>query len=283
MSGGEPLLAERLPELVLLCRLHRSAVTIISNGTKAQVEDYRSLFELGVSLFEFPINSDRPRIHDALAGRPGAWEKVTTVVHELAGEGIPVVCVIVLTELNADRVSEIMEYIASLGVDRIMLNRFNRGGRGICNSSELLLTEEGLRSAYRRADLSVAKLNISVSANVSTPHCVLDPGDYPRIRMTSCGDSVDSMPITIDVEGGVRLCNHSPAVLGNIHETDIGTILADSAASRFFEIVPRMCRECRRYTRCRGGCRAVSEQLGIKLEDHDPVTSSVASRSSLPK
>ncbi len=40
MTGGEPFLAERFAELVLLSRMRGAAVTIVSNGNAAGRKDY---------------------------------------------------------------------------------------------------------------------------------------------------------------------------------------------------------------------------------------------------
>ncbi len=56
MSGGEPLLSERFPELVLFCRLRKKDITIITNGNGENKARYKELSGLGVNVFEFPLH-----------------------------------------------------------------------------------------------------------------------------------------------------------------------------------------------------------------------------------
>jgi MoaA/NifB/PqqE/SkfB family radical SAM enzyme len=108
-SGGEPFMSERFLDLVLTCRMKRKSVTIITNGTYARKEDYRSLKEIGVGMIELPILSAQPEVHDRLTGRIGSWIKVmqsAAIVQEL---GLPLVAVVVLTRLNYPGIGETID------------------------------------------------------------------------------------------------------------------------------------------------------------------------------
>ena len=154
----------------------------------------------------------------------------------------------------------------------------NVGGAGTANRKRLLLTGDKLRSAYRQVERTAKELGLSVSANVSTPHCIVNPRDYPYIHFTSCGTSIDSMPLVLEATGNIRLCNHSPVILGNIHSEVIDAILTKPYLTEFFSCVPDICVDCAQFERCRGGCKAVSEQLGIPLSEHNPISSAVLSK-----
>ena len=93
--------------------------------------------------------------------------------------------------------------------------------------------------------------------------------------MTACGDSPERMPLIVDAVGDLRLCNHSPVVVGNIHRESFDEIFKKRYVSQFFATIPPLCSQCEAYARCRGGCKAVSEQLGIPLAEHDPLSSSI--------
>jgi radical SAM protein with 4Fe4S-binding SPASM domain len=77
------------------------------------------------------------------------------------------------------------------------------------------------------------------------------------------------MPLTLSVDGDLRLCNHSPIVAGNIHRDPLSTILASPYLAAWRR-PPALCASCARWTSCRGGCRAASEQSGLGLEYADP-------------
>ena len=273
MTGGEPLMSERFHELVLACRLRGAAVTVISNGG-APLAEYQSLEAIGVDLFELTINSDVPEIHDSMTGMPGSWQRVTNTVRALA-QTTSVVCVVVVTRINAPRIRETLACISSLGVDRVMVNRFNPGGAGLLHSKDLLPSRDELRGALEAAERAGMEHGLNLSTNVSIPHCVVDPSDIPGIRMGACGSGPDRMPLTLSWNGELRLCNHSPVVAGNIFETPIDEILTSPEVVRFFGTRPEYCRACKRYDRCKAGCRAVSEQLGVSLVNHDPIGTTI--------
>jgi MoaA/NifB/PqqE/SkfB family radical SAM enzyme len=151
-TGGEPLLAERLPELVLLCRLEGAAVNIISNGTLGEPRDYAALVDLGVSFFELPFLSAASEVHDALTGTPGSWRRVLRSLDQLQALGARVVPVVILTRENCAGLADTVSLLASRGLRRVMINRFNPGGRGLTELTELLPRLEQLRAAFAVTD-----------------------------------------------------------------------------------------------------------------------------------
>jgi radical SAM protein with 4Fe4S-binding SPASM domain len=270
-SGGEPFLSERFLELVLICRMRRKTVTVITNGTSAAEADYRSLKDVGVALVELPILSRAPEIHDLLTRRPGSWLKATKSLEILLRLGLPTVVVVVLARPNAEDLRGCLAFLREKGVTRIMLNRFNVGGAGIREWESLSLSAREMRRAFKLADAAAADLDLSISANVCTPHCILDPADYPHIPMTSCSMEVDARPGTLDAAGNVRLCNHSPTVLGNIHRTPLRDILRSDRPTQFVQTVPKPCAGCELFSKCQGGCKAAGEQLWNSLDQGDPL------------
>ena len=275
-SGGEPLMAERLPELVLTARLASADVTIISNGS-GSLEDYGILVDLGVSVFEIPFHHFDASVHDRLTRTVGSAGKARACLEFLVGRNACVIAVIVLTRENVDGVESTLRSLAGMGVRKVMLNRFNPGGEGFSNIDELTLLPDELGRAYQIANDTAVELSLRVTANVSTPWCVIDPLDYPSLHITSCADKIELMPITVTGLGDVRICNHSPVILGNVHQQNLDIILKQTSVKDFFDTIPQICTDCPRYPRCLGGCKAVSQQSGIALCDHDPVKSAFPS------
>jgi radical SAM protein with 4Fe4S-binding SPASM domain len=270
-SGGEPFLAERFLELVLLCRMKGASISIISNGTVGTREDYQQLLDMGVSLFEFPLHSSIDSIHDRMTGIAGSWrcsKKSLCEVLELGGEVVPVV---VLTNYNIKGLEQTLVYLKSLGVNSVMLARFNIGGRGIRHQVELLVPAGELCNAFSIANESSRQTGLSISANVCTPHCFINPAEYPNIKFSSCSSEVKNRPVTLDFEGNLRLCNHSPKIAGNIFENSVEDIFLCDYVRCWKEIIPSRCQTCSAWKACLGGCRAASEQLGTGLEQADPI------------
>ena len=117
-----------------------------------------------------------------------------------------------------------------------MVNRFNIGGLGLHNAPELKLSKEELRGVFARVDRVAGELGMIIQSGVCTPMCVLNPDDYPNIRFSHCTTDLSTRPLTVNYNGDVRFCNHSPRVLGNIYEKTIGEIadLVGIGSSSYF-------------------------------------------------
>ncbi len=270
-TGGEPFLAERMLELALFCRMEGKSVTMISNGLKGTKSDYKALMKMGISLFELPLHSVQPEIHDTMTRIKGSWQKSLNSINTIMDLGGYLVSVIVLTKYNVDVLAETLDFHHSLGIHRIMMNRYNIGGCGIENPNEVSATAEQLHVAFRVANKKSEELGLVISSNVCSPTCLLNPADYPRIAFGNCSFDVLRKPITLDINGNIRLCNHSPIVAGNIFEKDIADILYSDYAESWNQIIPDYCNTCEWWNKCKGGCRAASEQMGWGLEKADPV------------
>lgn len=270
-TGGEPLLAERLPELALFCRIKGASVTMISNGNAGNRDDYKTLTELGVGLFELPLHSHDPEMHDRLTRRAGSHEKSLRSIRELLDLGANVTVDIVLNKMNIDALPETLAFIKSIGIDRVMLTRFNIGGEGIRHLNELTPGIADLREAFHQADVLGKKLGLSITSNVCTPLCLLDPREFKNINTTSCSASAVNMPFTVDILGRVRVCNHSPVHVGNIYEDKLEDLINCEYLRRWRETVPEYCAGCDVFDHCYGGCRAAAEQMGLGCGQPDPI------------
>jgi radical SAM protein with 4Fe4S-binding SPASM domain len=270
-TGGEPFLAEGIEELVLQCRMKGKGVTIITNGTVAKQSSYEILKKLGVSLFELPFHSASPETHDSLTNHPGSFQKVLEsikILEELKSE-LCVVCV--LTKSNTSGLRQTLEAAYDYGVKRFMLARYNIGGRGIDHAQDIFPDLQMLRAAFSDANEFARKSHMKISANVCVPFCIIDPEEYPNIPIASCGNIFTKRPITIDASGNMRICNHSPVIIGNIYSDSMQKIAESVYVNSWAITRPTYCQPCTQWEKCLGGCRAASEQSSRSLSCEDPV------------
>lgn len=271
LTGGEPFVAQRIKEIALFCRMEEKSVTIISNGFKGSSDDYKSIISMGITLFEFPIHSADETIHDYITQVNGSWKRSINsirTVQNMKGYPVPV---IVLTKYNVEVIGETLDFIADLGLRRIMMNRYNIGGCGTADPASVSATHSQLKNAFSVANAKAEELSLVISSNVCSPDCLINPSDYPNILFGHCSDNVLQKPITMDINGNIRLCNHSPIVAGNIYKQDLEEILYSPYANSWNNIIPEFCNECKKWETCRGGCRAASEQCGFGLSHVDPI------------
>lgn len=270
ITGGEPLLNEYVAELILTAKLKGSKVSIISNGNGSKNGDYSLYKDLDVNLFLMPLHAASANIHDSMTQIHGSWERSLNSITSCMEMGLYVVPVVVVTKFNAPYIEETLRFISNLGLKRIMVNRYNIGGAGISIQS-LSLNHEELRHTFKKINSISEELNLNISSNVCTPFCVIHPNDYPNIAFGACSPDPFRRPLTVDVMGNLRTCNHSPIVAGNIFKNNIEKIVTTPYMKSWNEVVPTFCDQCAIYSQCRGGCRAASEQLGLSLEHVDPL------------
>lgn len=270
-TGGEPFISQRFEEVVLYARLQNKKVNIITNGNSSTHDQLKRLIKMGVQLFELPFHSSQPNIHDLMTTVGGSWQKSYDSILAITQNGGYVVPVIVITKYNYKEIEETIEFLHNLGLDRIMVNRFNIGGNGIKAKDELHISAKDLKDTFAKIDSLAVKYNLTISSNVCTPFCLLNPSDYPNIEFGSCPTNVIYRPLTVDIEGNLRLCNHSPVVAGNIFTTEMREILNSEYVAKWTDIRPTYCSNCDKFEVCLGGCRAASEQMNLTLADVDPV------------
>ena len=270
-SGGEPLLLSNVHDLVLLARFKGCKVNILTNGTLLTAEALDNFLSLGVSVFQIPLLSADASVHDSLTSLPGSWGKALDALRRTGKAGIGA-AVLVVTKVNAPGVAETLSLIAECGIRTVMVNRFNIGGNGIRNARELVPDRKTLQDAFAAAEaFAAANPGMHLVSGVCTPLCYLDTAPYPHIRFTKCSTDLTGRPVTVNYNGDVRFCNHSPRVLGNIYSRPIGDILGDPEINGWYAGVPEECGKCLLLQRCGGGCRAASEQVHGTFSALDPI------------
>lgn len=280
-SGGEPTLLKNIHDLALKCRFKGSEVNILTNGTLVSQDDISIFRSIGTGTLQIPLLSSDPAVHDYLTGLTGSWEKaintIRTALDVLGPEHYA--AVLIITARNTGGLADTLNLYKELGVRTVMVNRFNLGGNGLKNREELSMSQEELCSAFKVvSDFSLNNPGMDFVSGVCTPVCLMDPLDFPGIRFTSCSTDITNRPVTVSFKGEVRFCNHSPFVLGNIWEKDIRDILEDKAVMERYSSIPEECSGCRLFARCKGGCRAASEQVYGTFDRIDPAVEHKKSR-----
>lgn len=275
-TGGEPLLEPRLPELILFAKMKKSLSTVISNGTLFTPDRLREMLLVKNDLFQLPVHSYKSEVHDRMTGLNGSHEKSVKAIKELQSAGANVVAVIVLTGLNIKDIDKTIQFISELGIKQISVDRYNIGGTNKNKYSAILPEKQELRNAYTLINSASKRLNIKLSSNVCTPHCILNPADFPFIMFGNCPENPLHFPVTISVDGTVRVCNHSPVAAGNIFKEKFQDILKSDYVKSWNENIPDLCMDCSLWKNCRGGCRAASEQTVGNNKMADPVIRGIA-------
>ena len=271
LSGGEPLLRDDLPEIVAHLRQRGIAPVIITNGAllnAAKVDSLRDAVNFEITLFSY-----RPAVHDELAGRRGAWNDAIGAMANLRSAGRDFVAVFVATRVNYMDLEKTAELAIAAGAYGLMYNRVNLSAHNIRHVSRLLPRPRMIRENLDTLEAIGAKYGLAIAVTVVVEPCVVDVRGYRHIHFGWCPLAGENAYFTIDPAGNVRICNHSPVVLGNIRRGGFAAIYGKHPyVRRFRDTWPAECAACEPELKemCRGGCKAASEQCYGTLARIDP-------------
>jgi len=141
------------------------------------------------------------------------------------------------------------------GADRILLNRFLPGGRGLQYTKELQLNEDDIHEMLATADDVLRTANRYGHVGTELPACLIgDSARFTNLQVGSrCSAAVDFF--VIDPSGFIRVCNHSPVRL--LHFSKLNNLAQHPYWRRFAtrNYLPQQCSGCHLESVCDGGCR----------------------------
>lgn len=267
-SGGEPMLSPYLVECVLHARLNNSKVVVLTNASINNDKLYKQLIKIGVD-FQISINSINSNIHDYLSGKTGTLCRVKKNIEFILSNNGKIIPTIILTKKNLPTLEQTVEYLNENDIKTIIINRYNLSNNSFYH--DISLNKDELRSAFQLVNKLSKKYNLTITSNVCTPHCILNPKDYSNILFGQCPDDPKMKPLTIDYKGDFRLCNHSIKILGNIHKDTFKDMLYSDYSLSWVSNIPDYCINCEKYDNCKGGCKAAAEQIEGTKDKVDPI------------
>ncbi len=272
LSGGEPLMREDVPELLAFIRSRGIAPYLISNATRLTGEIARAIADTR-SACEITLLSYRRETHDRLAGRRGARDQAIQGITNLAVAGAHPAVVFVATRLNFMDLYRTAELAVTLGAAALSYNRINIGAHNLKFADRLLPTPSMIAENMDMLESLSQKYGVPIAAAVVIEPCVVDVRKYKDINFGWCPLGSETAYFTIDPAGNVRICNHSPVILGNIRSQNFLDIYFQHPYLQAFrETWPVECQDCNPALKkiCRGGCKAAAEQCFGTLEHVDP-------------
>lgn len=271
ITGGEPLLRDDLPDIVAALTLGNVTVSLLTNGALMTREWASDLKSTGVKLFQLTLIAMDEKLHDLHCGG-GTFKSVMKAYDILKSIDAYVSFTAVVTKRSVDALPKLLEFFHEADQDSFLLNRFNPGGRSIAEgfAKDLLLSRKETERMLAYAQEGATSLELEPAASVPIPPCVVDIAKYPNVEFAGCAAATDSAYFTLDPLGNVRMCNHSPIILGNILESSFQKITGSRACEDWIKTKPDFCKPCPGWDECKGGCRAVCQQMGLALNALDP-------------
>ncbi|MDQ7780319.1 MAG: radical SAM protein [Planctomycetota bacterium] len=268
-TGGEPFLRSDLLDLISFTRGLGVTPSLISNGSLVDDEAAKAAIARGVSLFEFPLLSSDRKVHDHLS-QSDCYDRATEAIANVKFHGGMAVAVFVGTKLNIDGFKDVVELAIALGCDSVMFNRMNVGGRGCKHVAELLPSAEQVARALDTAEAMMEKYGIGISCSIPVQPCIVDITKYKKLHFGYCAAGTKRSYYTVDPIGNVRMCNHTPSILGNILTDDFSRLARGKTARDFVRARPASCTGCALEDTCLGGCKAAAEACYGSLTREEP-------------
>ena len=260
LSGGEPLLRPDVPEIAADLAADGLGVVVITNATLL-TEDRLARFPEG-TIFEFTLFSAEAALHDRIAGRPGAFEQTVHGVERAGRRNFRLALACVINRLNAHDVWRTIELGIALRAEAVLFNRINLSRATLRSAPQLVPSVEQLRQALEAAEVAARRYNIAIAVSVPIPPCVLPLDRYPHLHFGWCPRGGQDAYYTVSYDGGLRPCNHSSVILGDLRRESFADIVTRSSTRAFWQPLPPECRQCPDPLRdsCRGGCPAASRE-----------------------
>ena len=262
-GGGEPLLKDFF--LPLLRYIHsKSIVTCISTNGTALTDEAVACFA-GNPLVNVQVSLDgaTPEVNDRIRGQ-GTFHRIIKGIERLANKDIPLSINTVVTSLNFTQLSRLKEMAGSYGA-RLRVSRFRPSGRARDSWEMLKLKPEQLRelSDWLGDDPTILTGDSFFS---------ISRDGRRQLGLDMCGAC--KMTGCIDPCGSVYPCafmQEREFCGGNLRETSFKDIWENAAAFKYFrQLEPESCRNCPRFSKCRGGCPAVAYFVSRDLNSADP-------------
>lgn len=269
-SGGEPLLRPDLPEIAGDMVAEGLNVVVITNGTLLTGERLDRF--PADTVFEFTLFSADAQLHDQIAGRPGAFQKVVRGIQLASRRNFRLALACVINRLNAHDVLRTIELGIALKAEAAMFNRINLTRSTLPVADQLVPSVQQLKEALDAAEEAARRYGISVAVSVPIPPCVIDVSGYKNLHFGWCPRGGEGAYYTISYNGLVRPCNHSSVILGDLRTEGFAEIVMRESTRAFWQPIPPECQKCEHPLRdsCRGGCLAASHECYGNAARMDP-------------
>lgn len=263
VSGGEALLKEGLLDILEYIRdkgMERglnNEIVLISNGRVMNHRFLRAFKELNVHLSMSLPGYETFQYHTGVDNADG----VLFWFNEAKAMGLSTTLNVTATHKNLYELFKTIALGIINGASDILVNRFLPGGRGLEHQKEFMLSPDEVNEMLNTAEEVLQHSGKYGSVGTEIAYCaVKEPESYKHLNIGYRCAAARGF-FVIDPAGQIRVCNHSPKIVGNIFsspiisDTEYWNIYAKSKHS------PAMCKSCSKQCFCDCGCREVANIL----------------------
>ncbi len=256
LSGGEPTLHPEFFDILRYILTAGAHVTVFTNGRWRNPEhfvksmcEWRDLAGLLISLHGATAAS-----HEAFTKVPGSFQETVDNIRLAIENQINVMLSTIITHDSWNEVEAVVDLAQQLGVQGVAFNRYL--GAPL---ADIEPTVDEMRMALK-AIQTLPSTDVVTKFGIGIPQC------FAINNSEGCLAGVAYA--TIDPWGNVRPCNHSPTVIGSLHEHTMHDLWHSDKMNAWRALMPTECTTCAAYPVCHGGCRAVQE---LRADGRDPL------------
>ena len=256
-TGGEPTLADGLPELVR-CAEDLGEVTGINTNGRRLAEPHLAprLKAAGLDHVQITLASHLPEVHNATVAAAAFDETVAGIRHCLQAD-LHTITNTTLTRENSDHALEIVEFLDDLGLQTFAMNGMICAGGG--RHSPQSLSERELIPVLTAVRDRAVELGMRFLWYTPTEYCRLSPVEL-GLGVKSCNAAEYS--ICVEPNGDVLPCQSFYSPVGNLLKDDWSSIWNSELFVKLRTRrecpaeagLPESCRDCPDLQVCGGGC-----------------------------
>jgi radical SAM protein with 4Fe4S-binding SPASM domain len=263
-TGGEPTLRAGLPRFVRHARALGLRVNLISNGQRLDDARVAELADAGLDSAQLSLEGPTAEVHDALVGKPGAFDRLWSGVEHLSARGVRVHTNTTLSRRNAPFVEDVVDLVAGRGLERLTMNLVIPCGTAGSDAA-LPVRYSDAGALVQRARARAAERGVELVWYSPLPLCLFNTvAEGLGNRGCAAADGL----LHVGPAGDVLPCSsfgHGES-LGNLLRQPFDEVW-HSRAARFFrakEMMPRRCRGCDSAAFCQGACVLYWREIGLE-------------------
>lgn len=307
LSGGEPLLRPDIFDISKRAKEMGFYVGLSTNGTLIDKNNIEAIKSANYDYVGISIDGKR-ETHDEFRQKQGAFDASMEAVMLCHEAGIKVGMRFSLTKGNAEELSELLDVMAEMDIEKFYLSHLNYGGRGIRhrkNDTVHSMTRETMNLLFERcwADVQAGRETEYVTGNNDADGVYLlewikqrfpEKYDHMRAKLSQWGGNSSGVNIAnIDNLGNVHpdtfWWNYN---LGNVKDKKFGDIWSDTKDPLMAGLkaskrpLKGRCRVCSYLDVCGGNtrvrafqttgdpwaedpaCYLSDDEIGVKEEDY---------------
>jgi radical SAM protein with 4Fe4S-binding SPASM domain len=247
-TGGESLMRDDLEQLITHAESLGIVTGLITNGRLLTKERVASLKKAGLDYVQITIESQDPKIHNAMC-QSETWDETVAGIKNTVNE-IYATTNTTITPANKDTVVDLITFLHKLGLKRFGMNAMIRAGRGAEAEG---VTFDELKVLLPQIIDRANSLGMEFIWYTPTKYHKLNPVEM-GLGVKAC--SAARITLAVEPDGSVIPCQSYFKPIGNaltdeftkIWETDLAKQL------RGHKFAEEKCFKCIQFPLCGGGC-----------------------------